>query len=374
MNRTFDVIVIGGGIIGLTCAWRLSQTGLKVCLLESQYCGKGASSASLGVLAAHSPAYRHPFHELHRKSLSMFKSFAEELNDYTRVDPLYSCNGILEVIPTEEQYQQAIKEVQIANDIGELAGQYQILSFSDLKEIEPKVVGTDFGALYCGSAAQIAIDMLMSALLKACLSTKVQIKEGCTAKGLLWRGQQLIAVQTEHENYACANVLVAAGAWSPEISPLIQRYSALEPIKGQGVSLRSESKLAKHIIKWKRSYIVPQPDLQLVLGSTTEFGVGFDQDNTAAGIHDILHKTIAVLPELMTCKLTRCWAGIRPATADRKPCLGAVPDVNGLYLATGFYKIGYGFAPLVAQALAELISTGRTRFPIDRIPPRDYKI
>lgn len=373
MNKNFDVIVIGGGVIGLSCAWRLAQANANVCLLERHCCGAGASNASLGVLTAHSPLHSHVFHKLHRHSLEMFPQFADELYQGTGIDPLYLRCGSLEILPSIDQYRHAEIEARTAIENTELAGQYQLISASELREIEPDVVCTEFGALFCPNSAQVAIDQLITALLKACHNAKVSLIEGCNVCDLLWEKTQIIGVRTNQGNYHCKNLLVAAGAWSPQISPIIEKYSAIEPVRGQGLMLKSPSRLTRHIIKWRRSYIVPQADQRLVLGSTTEFNVGFEQHNTAAGINEVLNKTLAVLPKLGDCSLVKCWAGLRPAGLDRKPYIGVVPGVTGLYLATGLYKIGYGFAPLTAQALAELITTGRTPIRIDAIPPRNYK-
>lgn len=374
MNRNFDVIVVGAGVIGISCAWRLAQQKARVCLIERDCCGTGASKASLGVLAPHSPLQTHTFHGLHRQSLAMFPDFVGELQQESGIDPVYTRCGSIEVLPSPEQYSQASKEVRVASERSDLAKEYRLISSVELKELEPTLVSRQFGALYCSSAAEVNVEQLLLGLRQAAQRVGVTFIENCLVKELYWQMGRVQGVLTTQGDFWSDQLLVAAGAWSPLISSVIAQFSPIQPVRGQGLMLSSKVPTVRHIIKWRRGYIVPQRDSRVILGSTTEFDSGYDDSVTAGGINEVLSKALEVLPNLKSSRLERCWAGIRPAGIDRKPYLGPVPTVDNLHLATGLYKIGYGFAPLIAQALCQTILDGYSQFPINCVPPRDYEI
>ena len=376
MTPNPDVIIIGAGVIGLSAAWRLAKRGLRVSVLEQAGDIPGASSTSLGVLAPPSPLGDTPFHALHRASLASFPHFAEELREDSGIDIAYKRTGSLEVIPSEDQFCQAKKEVELVLSRSlEFAGEpvLSLLSPKEACELEHRVFVPDFGALYCPVAAQLSVDKTLAALCAACERAGVKLLFGSRVTSLLYKNTRICGVQCECEHLSSAKVLVAAGAWTSELSPELDLYAHMEPVRGQAILVHGSHDLAHSIVKWKKRYIVPQGEGLFALGSTTERDKGFDVSPTVDGISQILSTTQEVLPCLSQCSVQKVWAGLRPAGQDSKPNIGAVPSIDGLFVATGHYKIGFGFTPITASSITEMICDGHSTHDLSTLAPRDAK-
>lgn len=369
-----DIIVIGGGVIGLTCAWRLALRGAKVLVLERDEPSSGASAASLGVLAPPSPLGETAFHLLHRRSLSMFTIFVRELEEAGGERVNYTRLGSLEILPTETQYAQAIKEVKRSLELRMSEGSapaYQLLSPQEAQEFEPQAKVSPYGALLCRTSACVSVEAVMSALRTSCTRAGVQVRYGSAVVKILLEPSGLCAgVSLGTEELFAAKVLAAAGAWTGGLSPELKLYADIRPVRGQACLVRGEPRLVRRIIKWDKRYVVPSGEGAFTLGSTTEKESGFDASATVGGIEGIFRSAIEAVPKIAESRIERIWAGLRPAAPDSKPHLGAVPGVEGLFVAAGHYKIGFGLAPLTGEAMADLLLNEKTEFDLSSLAPR----
>ena len=369
-----DIIIIGGGLIGLSCALKLAKNNIKVTVYEKDVCGAGASSYSLGVLASPSPLRTTNFHKVHRISLKMTESFYKEIEEESKVKIDYWRLGTLEIIPGPEQYKQAQKEVEYTNspECDEDTPKLEIISPEDLIKIEPNIKITEFGALYAKASARISVDKTIEATKKACLLNNVNIKEKSPVKELIIENQKVqgIVLASGEKVYA-QNVLIASGAWSGTYGKEAEYYAHMEGIRGQALEVQSDTKLANHIIKYNKGYIIPSLSDTYGIGSTTEKNVGFDNSATVNGFIEILTRARETLPSIENARIKRFWAGLRPAGRDRKPHIGKVPTIDNLYVAAGHYKIGFGYAPITADIIKRQILGEEVPYPINELTPRD---
>jgi len=254
-NQTSDIIIVGAGVIGLACAWKLAQNGLKVKIFDRSLCGSGASQASMGVLNPPTPLSHNPLQIIHRKSLKMFPDFAKELITESGVDFHYTRCGALEIIPSDTQIERATKEVRFTEEnravIPNLPS-LELLSQQEVEELEPEVEVLDFGALYTPSSAKVDVDDFILALKQACLKNSVEIFENTPVQALLFDKEVIIGIKSATKTFYANKVLITTGTWNEfqEITPFVNTT----PVRGQGILIKYSS--LKHIIKWQKGYLV----------------------------------------------------------------------------------------------------------------------
>ncbi|HQH27702.1 MAG TPA: FAD-dependent oxidoreductase [Oligoflexia bacterium] len=373
MEHQPDVIVIGAGVIGLCSAWRLAQQGLKVTVLEQDEPIPGASVNSLGVLAYPTPLRQSPFLSLHRESLGMFPQFAQELTEASGIDVQFTRCGSMEIIPTEPQREQAEKEVKVVNAQRlKVDGRpaLELLSTREAKQVEREAITTEFGALYSNLTAQVSVDNLLHALRAAGEKIGVVYRNGCRAQHIAIGREKVKGVACGSETMLCPRVVACTGAWTSQLGPLLKRNAYVEPVRGQAILLETPRRLLQGVLKWKKKYVIALGENLAALGSTTEKDSGFDISATPQGLLEILTITTEALPALASSAVKRVWAGLRPAALDSKPYLGPVPGAEGLYVAAGHYKVGFGFAPLTGEVIAQLIAEGDCAHDISALLPR----
>jgi glycine oxidase len=144
----------------------------------------------------------------------------------------------------------------------------------------------------------------------------------------------------------------------------------MEPVRGQAILTRPESQLVSSVVKWKQRYLVPREDGTVALGSTTEKKSGFNINTTVEGIRDILSTTSEAVPQIASAPIEKTWAGLRPVGRDSKPHIGQVPDIEGLFVATGHYKIGFGYLPFTADVISKQVNNIELDFDPSQIAPR----
>lgn len=370
-----DIGVIGGGVIGLACAWKLAARGLRVCVYERRCVGGGASGASLGVLAPPSPISQQPLQVLHRKSLASFPGFVEALENTGGVTIGYDRCGAIELLPSSSQYRHAMEEVGFTAQHGpampELPG-LQHLAPPEISALEPAVIAPEYGGLWSPSTAKVEVAAMMAGLTAACRSSGVDITEGLGIQGIELTGEKVTGLLTAEGRRPCGAVLVAAGAWSSFLHPLLERYAGVKPVRGQARTIVVPQVPIRRIIKRARGYILPWDVDAVGVGSTTERHSGFDERTTDPGQVEIMGKAAAIVPSLAFAPARQMWAGLRPAPLDRRATMGLVPETDGLFVAAGHYKIGFGFAPACAS-LMEAMIVDRT-VPPEAVPflPRTF--
>ncbi len=370
-RTTSDVLVIGGGVIGLAVAWRLARGGLSVVLLEKGSVGREASWASAGVLAAGNWQRKDPLVRFQRKSLAMYPTFCAEAAGASGIDPEYVRCGSLELLFDEQQFRMAQAEVDAAVDYRDADGApiLRLLTPREARSIEPRLSGEILGAKLCTFNAQVRNPRLLRALAAAAVAAGTRIVEGCEVTGLLRDGDRVRGVRSTQGDREAGHTVLCAGAWSSAIDATAGAHIPVLPVRGQIALLKASVAWPPRMIKHRKSYVVPRADGHILVGSTQEHESGFDAGTTAEGVGYVLSQAQRMVPPIGQAAFVQAWAGLRPGTPDRRPYIGPVPGSEGLIAATGHFRTGLGLAPLTAEVVADVIVRGRTAEDVSLFQP-----
>jgi glycine oxidase len=358
MKRNGDIIILGGGVIGLSAAYFLAREGVSVILCEQGALGKESSWAGAGILPPSDLAYAtHPFDRLRALSGALFPDLSRELQLRTGID-----NGFVRCGGLEFVSQTGGADAHEWRGLGVTE---KILSEKDAAALEPALAPGLGQAVYLEGMAQLRNPRHLQALAAACLATKkVTFHEGTTAESLVIEGQRVKGVRTPSEILHGDACLIAAGAWTDRLlEPLGCRLN-IQPVRGQIVLLNPGTVVVRRILLWGAQYLVPRVDGRVLIGSTEE-RVGFEKTTTAAGIGGLLGLGVKLVPALAGAVVERTWAGLRPGSPDGLPFIGPVPGIDNLYVAAGHFRAGIQLSPGTALLLAEMILRRPLSMPID---------
>jgi glycine oxidase len=354
-----DVVIVGGGVIGLSIARALALRGVQqVCLLERGNLGTEASFAAAGMLLPQGEADSHDdFFTLACRSRDLYPEFAAELHEETGVDVELDTTGTLYLALTEQD-QKAIEQRYYWQTGAGLA--VELLSATAARELESCISKATCGALLFPKDIQVENRRLLSALANSVKSLGVEVFTETSVESLLIERRRVTGVQTNRGSIGSNSVVLAAGTWTSFIlQSSLGPNPAVQPVRGQIVCMEAKPQLTRHVIYGSRGYIVPRRDGRLLAGSTSE-NAGFARRVTAGGIASILRNALEISPEIASLPVVDTWAGLRPRAADGLPVLGPCDEIDGLFYATGHYRNGILLAPLTAKLIAEAIVDGVT--------------
>lgn len=337
------VTILGGGVIGLSCAWELARRGACVQVLERGDWGREASFAAGGMLAPTPETALHGFvdeamSELCFASLRQYPDFERELRD--------ECSRDIELSLRKSEFHSP-----------EEWREPGILLVST-KAKSPKNVGEtrDWNgrrALWLRDEGQVEPRLLVQALRVACENRGVELRSQTEVSRVEIEGERVVAIHTSRERLEVSNLLICAGAWAGEIEGLPPEISPdVRPVLGQMIQLRAEKRVP-HIVYGDDCYLVPRRDGRLLVGATVE-NTGFHKRVTAGGIQQLLGEACELLPELLNATWEDAWAGLRPVSPDGIPTLGP-SEIAGLFWAVGHGRNGVLLAPKTARIVANSI-------------------
>jgi len=366
--HTSDVIIIGGGIIGLSLARELARRGRSVALLERHQPGREASWASAAMLAPQGELSEGAFLQLCLAGNRLYPEFRAELEAEIGVSCYHREAGTLALAVTEEDeadYRHTFAR-QRADGL-----EVEWVSGAEARALEPALSEHIRGGLYLPGDRHIENRQLVPALEQACRRLGVEIACGAQAREILVENGRAAGAATCIGDWHGGTIVNAAGAWSGDIgTPDAALRPPVFPVRGQmlAITLPAPNFLSR-VVRSPRSYLVPRHDGRLFLGATME-RVGFDKRNTVWGIAKLLAGALELFPGLEGCAIQEMWAGLRPGTPDNHPILGET-SLPGYLMATGMFRNGLLLAPMIARTMADLITTGRTpeliaEFNIDR--------
>jgi glycine oxidase len=356
-RSTYDVVVVGGGVIGLCCAWRLAQRGARVTVLDRADPPAGATRVAAGMLAPVGElAFGEP--ELLKMTLAaaeLYPDFVAELEAASGMSTGYERCGALHVALDRDEAAELRRVHDLQRSLG-LGAEW--LPPRRCRELEPGLTPSFNGGVHAAEEAAIDPRRMTAALLAALAAAGVELRRGVEVGEGLLAGGRLQGVRTSAgEELRAAAVVLASGAWSGSASWLPDSARPpVRPVKGQVVELRAldGQSPCERIVASERVYLVPRPDGRLIAGATTEER-GFEETVTAGGVHELLREAYRLLPDVAEMELVESMAGLRPGTPDNLPLIGP-SALDGLVLATGHYRNGILLAPLTGEAIASVLA------------------
>jgi glycine oxidase len=347
MSESTDVLIIGGGVIGLTTAYFLAQEGVRVALVDKGDFGREASWAGAGIIPpGDSRRAVTPIDRLRSISSEMYPDLSLGLREQTGIDNGYHVCGGLELVepgddlPLEEWRGEGIAFREVTGEA--------------LRAIEPDLSPALPRAYYLPDMAQVRNPRHVKALLAACHAQGVRLYPRRAATGFVPTGRRIDAVQTEQGPLAAERFLVTAGAWTDGLIQQVGCRLGVRPVRGQIALLQTDEKRQRPILLKGKRYLVPRGD-GLVLVGATEEEADFDARPTASAIAGLLAFAAELVPSLAGAAVERCWAGLRPGSPDGLPFLGPVPDCPNLYVAAGHFRAGIQLSPATGRAITDLL-------------------
>lgn len=351
----FDAVVVGGGVIGLSCAWRLVQRGAQVAVVERGEPGWGATRVAAGMLA---PVGELTFGEPELLELTLaaarlYPEFVAELEQASGERTGYERLGALHVALDHDEAAQLRRVHDLQRSL-ELEAEW--LPPRKCRDLEPGLTPSFHGGVFAPGEAAVDPRTLTLALLRALRAEGTEVHTGTEVVDGIFDGEQIVGVRTRDDELRAETVILANGAWSGT-TPWLPEHARppVRPVKGQVVELgrRDGEPPARHILASERVYLVPRGDGRLIVGATVE-EMGYDTAVTAGGVHELLREAYRLLPDVAEMELVDAVAGLRPGTPNNLPLVGP-GAIDGLVLATGHFRNGILLAPLAAQAVADVL-------------------
>ncbi|MGI9556361.1 MAG: glycine oxidase ThiO, partial [Solirubrobacterales bacterium] len=322
-QHSSDVAVVGAGIVGLACAWRLAERGVSVTVVDRGVPGAGASSVAAGMLAPVGEASwgEERLLALNLESARLFGAFAGELEAAAGLPVPYRACGALHVAADRDEAEELRRHLELHRARG-LESTW--LTPSECRELEPGLAPGAGPGLLAVEEAEIDPRMLLAALVAACGRSGVEVISGAEVVELRVGNAVEGLLLADGRELGCPSVVAATGAWSgsgewlpPDARPPVR------PVKGEAVRLRgsAEEPVIGHIVAAERIYLVPRADGELVVGATVEER-GFDVSVTASGVHELLREAYRIVPDTAELEFVEARAGLRPGTPDNAPVIG----------------------------------------------------
>ncbi|MEU3286971.1 glycine oxidase ThiO [Streptomyces longwoodensis] len=375
-SRTSDVLVVGGGIIGLVTAWRAAQRGFTTAVLDPEP-GGGAAQVAAGMLAAVTELHHgeQTLLALNLASAHRYPDFAAELTDLTGHDLGYRRSGTL-AVALDADDRAHLRELHALQRESGLASEW--LSGRECRRLEPMLAPGVRGGLRVDGDHQVDPRRLAAALVAACERAGVTFHREWAERLTVVRERAAGAVTRAGTELAAGQVVLAAGSLSGRLAGVPRDVlPPVRPVKGQVLRLTVPARAApfltrtvRAVVRGSHVYLVPRENGELVVGATSE-EQGWDTTVTAGGVYELLRDTHELVPGITELPLTETRAGLRPGSPDNAPLLGP-SALDGLLLATGHYRNGVLLTPVTGDALAHALATGELPEEARPFTPRRF--
>ena len=348
MTKQQQVVVVGGGVIGLLTAFNLATQGLTVVVLDRSSVGQESSWAGGGIVSPLYPwRYSPAVTALAHWSQDFYPQLAQRLFAATGVDPEVHTTGLYWLDLDDE-----------ADALAWAAREGRPLSKVDVSAARDAVpvLGAGFAeAIYMANVANVRNPRLIKSLKAALLALPgVTLHEQCAVQGFIQEGGSIVGVNTAQGEVRGDQVVLAAGAWSGELLASLGLTLPVEPVKGQMILYKCASDFLSCMVLAKGRYAIPRRDGHILIGSTLEHE-GFDKTPTESALDSLKASAVELIPALADAKVVGHWAGLRPGSPEGIPYIGKVPGYEGLWLNCGHYRNGLVLAPASCQLFADLL-------------------
>ena len=349
-----DVVIVGGGIIGLSIGWQLLRRGVEVTLIDKGEAGKAASWLAAGMLAPNAEVgfEEMDFLKFGEKSLALYPQFLAELKNDSGIDvPLDPCGTLMIALDRDDS--EFLRHLYDFRKSLKLPAEW--LSSTKARDLEPLLSPKVVSGLWLPNDAQIDNRLLLSALKHAFLNKGGTLVEHCQVHSVDLSTRTL---STQNGAIRFSRLVLSMGCWARHIGGISDEHlPPVRPLKGQILTLHMTKSLAlSKVIRSPRVYLAPKPDGRLVVGATSE-EKGFDDSITAGGVMDLLQEGYEAVPAIYEMTLQEVRTGLRPASRDNEPILGHSPHAHVFY-ATGHHRHGILLAPVTAYEMTNCILDG----------------
>ncbi|HZQ24337.1 MAG TPA: glycine oxidase ThiO [Terriglobales bacterium] len=354
--KTWDVIIVGGGIIGLSLSLALRKRGMRVLVVDKGELGREASYAAGGMLAdslIDTPGVLQP---LATASAQMYPEFVHEIEDESGLKADLRSQGTIVLVDPR--------------DVQHLPAPYRSMQLSaeELASLEPAVARTNHSAIFLEERS-VDPRALTTAVLKAAKHRAVDTSAGDAVVSVDLADSRVVGVSTVKTSFLAPIVINCAGAWSGQIGA--HRFPT-RPVKGQMLCVTAGKESApRHVVRAPEAYLIPRSDGRVLVGSTVE-EAGFDKRTVPATIQRMHRDAVKLVPKFASAQILEDWAGLRPGTADNLPILGATAT-PGYYVATGHFRDGILLAPITARVLADVICGEEPQISLAAFSPARFQ-
>ena len=370
------ILIIGGGIIGLSIAWRLIGIGKKVIIIDKKNLGKEASWAAAGMLSG-----RLDLKPCEKKLLPIFEKshlawpkFAEELENKSGKSIGYKKEGTLRVACDLHE------EKKLKNNYDFLKNNkvnITWLSGDKIRDKEPYVSNNVLSGFFSPDDHHVNNRYILDALITILKKNKNNciFKENTEVEKIITNKNQVIGVKTNNEIIKTKEIIVCSGAWTSKIKNIEIKEVPIRPVKGQMVCLKvpKNISLLKHILWRENVYLVPRNNSDLIIGATEE-EMGYDKSLTVGGIYNLLKIARELLPAIEDLSIVESWSGLRPTSRDDAPIIGPSKKLKGLIYATGHHKNGILLAPLTSSVIKNYYLNGNIGNDFNNFEPGRFVI
>lgn len=349
-----SIIVIGGGVIGLSCALELRKRGYDVTLLERNRCGGQASGAAAGMLAPYSENVEGPdeFFQLCLHSLQIYSNWQQEVKEISRMSFEYTNSGSLYVVQHEADLLVLEGRLHWQRQFGSTGA---IIEGDELFQLEPLLSRQVRAALYTPEECHLYAPDYVRALEQACRVLGVRIHEHLGQVELLeWQSE--VKVKAEDGSiFSGDQLLVCSGAWAQKTLQVLGISFPIYPIRGQICAYDRQAHPVHHMVFSSQGYLVGKENGSLVCGASEDIA-GFDTMVTERGIERLQRWNKHIFPTLEDMKPFHSWAGLRPSTQDGMPLIGRLSSERSrILLAAGHYRNGILLSPATAMLTADIV-------------------
>lgn len=355
-TRDAEIVIVGGGVIGCAIAHELTRGGARVALLERGPIGDEATRASAGIISIPSrPEMRPEQIEIGRRGFVGYPSLVAELEERTGAAVEYRRTGEFAIAIDDAAVEAGRRRAAWQRGHGFAVDE---VPPAEARRLEPALPETVIAAWSAPDVASLSVRTLTLALAKAAALGGAAIRPHTPVAAVVRDGGKIRGVRLAEGVLAAETVILAAGAWTRFLGNGQGTALPTVPVKGQIIAFGHAPLHPRRIVSGYGGFVRPRVDGTTLVAATEE-DVGFDRGVTDEGSEWLMDLTRRLCPALLRGTVVDRWAGLRPGTPSGEPLIGPVPDVDGLWVASGHFRTGAKEAPGTAELVASSLLSGR---------------